>query len=126
MAHAELSHRDTLISGPVALPAVVRMLHVGKYSVDTHVWIAVIPCGGDGVLVLLPAWALPPITLAAYRQDLSRNRSRRRPANRPAHASPVLAPTYRPGTKGLGRRPCPVSPELARRPAPGDPTAAPT
>jgi len=27
------------------------MLHVGKYSVDMRVWIAVIPCGGDGVLV---------------------------------------------------------------------------
>ena len=43
--------RDALISGPVAWPAAVRMLHVGKYSVDTHVWIVVIPCGGDGVLV---------------------------------------------------------------------------
>jgi len=29
----------------------VRMLYVGTYSVDTRVWIAVIPCGGDGVLV---------------------------------------------------------------------------
>jgi len=51
MARAQLSHRDALISGPVTRPAAVRMLHAGKYSVDTRVWIAVIPCGGDGVLV---------------------------------------------------------------------------
>jgi len=50
MARTQLSHRDTLISGPVMLPAVVRMLHVGKYVVDTRVWIAVVPCGGDGML----------------------------------------------------------------------------
>ena len=73
-------------------------------------------------------WALPPIrpAVAAYGQDLSLNRSRRRPANRPAHVSPVPAPAYRPGTIGLGRRWCPVSPEPARRPASGNPTATPT
>jgi len=51
MARAQLCHHDALISGPVTRPATVRMLHVGKYSVDTRVWIAVISCGGDGVLV---------------------------------------------------------------------------
>jgi len=51
MARVQLSHRDALISSPVAWPAAVRMLHVGKCSVDTRVWIAVIPCGGDGVLM---------------------------------------------------------------------------
>ena len=35
----------------VTQPAAVRMLHVSKYSVDTRVWITVMPCGGDGVLV---------------------------------------------------------------------------
>ena len=35
----------------VTRPAAVRMLHVGKYWVDTRVWITVIPCGGDGLLV---------------------------------------------------------------------------
>ena len=48
MARAQLSHRDALISGPVAWPAAVRMLHVGKYSVVMRVWIAVITCGSDG------------------------------------------------------------------------------
>ena len=51
MALAQLCHRDALISGPVAWLAAVRMLHVSKYSVDTRVWIAVIPCGGNGMLV---------------------------------------------------------------------------
>ena len=51
MARMQPSHRDALVSGPITRPAAVRMLHVSKYSVDTRVWIAVIPCGGDGVLV---------------------------------------------------------------------------
>ena len=51
MACTPLCHRDALIAGPITWPAAVRMLHVGKYSVNTRVWIAVVPCGGDGVLV---------------------------------------------------------------------------
>jgi len=51
MARVQLCHRDALISGPVTQTATVRMLHVGKYSVDMRVWIAVIHCGGNGVLV---------------------------------------------------------------------------
>jgi len=53
MARAQLSHRDTLISGPVARPAAVRMHHVGKYSVDMRVWIAVIPYLRTNVTYLL-------------------------------------------------------------------------
>jgi len=52
MARVQLCHRDTLISGPAAWPAAVRMLHVGKYSVDTRVWIAVISCGDDDGMLL--------------------------------------------------------------------------
>jgi len=51
MARTQLSHRDALISGPVVRPAAVRMLYAGNYSVEMRVWITVIPCGGDGVLV---------------------------------------------------------------------------
>ena len=43
-AVAQLGHRDALVSGPVMRPAMMRMLHVGKYLVDTHVWIAAIQC----------------------------------------------------------------------------------
>jgi len=51
MARAQMCHRDALISGLVMRPAMVRMLHVGKYSVNTCVRIAVVPYGGNGVLV---------------------------------------------------------------------------